>query len=150
MMISTHSPTFPDRLASLVQRALDAFWLSDLAFARFAISTGSIVWAWILLVGGYQFDRLAYGYMVQMAPQEVWGYGFLFVGLLQFVRAFLGIPISSGFYSCTAAALIFFMWCSACVALYISATPPPATFAGNFAIMCLAATVLVRAIAKRD
>lgn len=126
----------------------ETFWHSDLRLVRAAIGLGSLIWAGILILGGVQFERPAYYYLAQVAPQQLWGIGFLLVGVLQFLRAFRGVPTSSGFYACTVAALCAFLWVCVTTALATALNPTPAINAGNIVISLLSCVVLVRAIAR--
>jgi hypothetical protein len=120
----------------------------DIRLARFAVGLGCLVYAAILLLGGYQFNRPAYAAIAQWAPQWLWGFGFLLCGALLTVRSILNVPAQNDFYACTAAALNLFMWSSITFGMAISLSPTPAINTGNIVMTGLTVLILVRAVAK--
>jgi hypothetical protein len=127
---------------------VDALWQADLRLVRVAIVVASLLWAAVLLGGGYQFNRPAYLHLLQLAPQQAWGGAFLIVGALQTTRALLGLPTSSGIYACVAATASAFLWCCVTFALGLSQVPTPAVNSGNIVVTALSILILIRTIAR--
>lgn len=126
------------------------FATADLDLGRAILAIGSLVWAFILLFFGFQFDRPSYSvYMAVIAPQWVWGLMFLLCGVLQVVRVGLNIPLTSGWYACLVATLHAWLWCFVSTVLWLSLNPPPAMVAGNVALALLSIVILIRAVSKR-
>jgi hypothetical protein len=127
----------------------DTFWRSDLRLVRIATATGSLIWGATLLFGGYQFNRPAFFWLAELASQQTWGAAFLFVGLLQWIRAFLGVPTTAGLYACLAAALTFFLWTYVAIGIAFALSPLHAMDCGNIVIAALSALVFARAVARQ-
>lgn len=137
-----------DRLITLVrERAADIMWRSDLTWPRLAVAIASLVYAFILLALGPQFDRPSYVHM-RFAPQWAWGLTFAGVGILQLSRAIAGVSVVSRF-SQFAAMLIFWMWAGVTIAIMSSQRPPPAMSACVLTVALLSAVILVRSFGKR-
>jgi hypothetical protein len=113
------------------------------------VAIGSLYWAVILLVYD-EFERPVYADMRDLMPENTWGLCFLVVGIVQFWRAVHGVPVSSGWVACIAAAVTSALWCYVAWSLHFSLAPPAAGNAGNVVLALLSCGILVRAVARRD
>ena len=84
----------------LMPRLHYLFWFSELETLRWCLGWGSILWAVMLLWPGQLFPtpdqiiagtgRQTYALMSEIAPEEVWGAGFLLQGVVMIWSLLLG------------------------------------------------------------
>lgn len=116
---------------------------SDLHATRFFLAIAEFIWAVSLLMPGDTFDRPTYNVMKHvMASEEIWGFIWLFSGIMQFY-----ILISGKYHDRFAIAFSCFnamFWWFVTISMYLSVWPPPSAISGELALSIGAAIIFIR------